>query len=201
MEISNTFSVPVAVAEAWTILTNIEEIVPCMPGAQLVEVMDDSTYKGKVTTRLGPVTMTFNGIAKFAELDEAARRAVVKAKGSDSKGRGAVDADIALCLNETEQNSTNVLVRTDLRLSGSVAQYGRGAGMVTDLANHWMEQFADCLSKRLRVASIEGTTEVESTNPSVATMNEQAAAAPAPVMRIGFKMLWRAILRAIGLAK
>ena len=79
LKINNAFSVPVPIADAWVVLTNIQEIVPCMPGAELVEVIDEVTYRGKVTTRLGPVTMTFSGTAKFEEIDEQRANALKEA--------------------------------------------------------------------------------------------------------------------------
>lgn len=186
MEINNSFSVPVPVSQAWVVLTSIEEIVPCMPGAELVEVIDESNYRGKVSTRLGPVTMTFSGTAKFMERDESNYRALIKAGGSDTKGRGAVDANITLSL-QADGDSTTVNVHTDLRLSGSVAQYGRGAGMVNDLAAHWMGQFAECLQSRLPA---------QGAGPA-ATTDTPEAGAPMPVLRIGLRVLWRAFIRAV----
>lgn len=187
MEINNAFNVPVPIAEAWEVFTAIEEIVPCMPGAELVEVIDESTYRGKVSTRLGPVTMTFSGTAKFKQRDEPNYRALIKAQGSDTKGRGSVDADITLTL-QADGNTTNVLVHTDLRLSGSVAQYGRGAGMITDLATHWMDEFAKCL--RARLPAKEADSELAA---DTSTSSE-----PMPLLGVSLRIFWRALVRVIG---
>src|SRR5215472_13967723 len=88
VEIDNTFEVPLPPAEAWPVLMDIRRIAPCMPGAELTEVVDDKTYKGKVGVRLGPVALAFAGLVTFEEIDQANRRARVKAQGTDSKGRG-----------------------------------------------------------------------------------------------------------------
>jgi carbon monoxide dehydrogenase subunit G len=181
LEIKNSFNVPLPIAQAWVVLTDIERVVPCMPGAELTEVIDTSHYRGKVTTRLGPVTMTFGGTAKFEEIDHAHYRARIKAEGRDNKGRGGVDALITFLL-QPDGNTTQVAVHTDLRLSGSVAQYGRGTGMVTDLASHWMAEFAKCLQAHLTKDGGERAGGIQK---------------PLPVLGLGLRVLWRAVLRAI----
>lgn len=186
MEINNSFKVPVQIAEAWKVLIDIERIVPCMPGAELLEVIDASNYRGQVSTRLGPVTMTFGGTASIEELDAANYRARIKTQGRDSKGRGGVEASISFSL-EPEGSATAVSVHTDLRLSGSVAQYGRGAGMVTDLASHWMAQFAECLQARLA----KGESQAE-------LGGDTHAPRSVPLLGLGFRLLWNAMRRAFG---
>ncbi|MDX1513089.1 MAG: hypothetical protein R3174_05035, partial [Gammaproteobacteria bacterium] len=151
----------------------------------------------KVSTRLGPVTMTFSGTARFKERDESNHRALIKAGGSDTKGRGAVDADITLTL-EADGNATKVLVHTDLRLSGSVAQYGRGQGMITDLATHWMDEFAKCL--RARLPAKETGTDPEpapGTGPDPAS-DRPASSEPMPLLGVSVRIFWRALVRAVG---
>lgn len=186
LEINNSFTVPVPIAEAWKVLIDIERIVPCMPGAELLEVIDASNYRGQVSTRLGPVTMTFGGTASIEEIDAANYRARIKTQGRDSKGRGGVEASISFSL-EPEGGATAVSVHTDLRLSGSVAQYGRGAGMVTDLASHWMAQFAECLQARLvRDRSESGFTDTRPEQKSI------------PLLGLSLRLLWNAVRRAAG---
>src|SRR5262249_15335889 len=101
---------------------DIRRIAPCMPGAELTEVVDDKTYKGKVGVRLGPVALAFAGLVTFEEIDQANRRARVKAQGTDSKGRGGASATVSFQL-EPSATGSKVLVHTDLSLSGAVAQY------------------------------------------------------------------------------
>src|SRR5215467_277775 len=92
VEIDNTFEVPLPPAEAWPVLLDIRRIAPCMPGAELTDVVDKDTYKGKIGVRLGPVALAFAGTVKFEEIDNVAHQARVKAQGADSKGRGAANA-------------------------------------------------------------------------------------------------------------
>jgi carbon monoxide dehydrogenase subunit G len=163
MEFDNTFEVPLPPEQAWPVLMDIQRIAPCMPGAQLTEVIDKTTYKGNIGVRLGPVALTFAGIVKFEEIDDVNRTARVKAQGTDAKGRGGANAAASFRLEPTPAGS-KVLVHTDLTLSGSVAQYGRGVGMIQATAAQLMKQFAENL-KKLIAASTPAAT---------------SAAAPAP---------------------
>ena len=115
MEFDNTFEVPLPPAEAWPVLMDIQRIAPCMPGAQLTEVVDATTYKGNIGVRLGPVALTFAGLVKFEEIDDANHTARVKAQGTDAKGRGGANAAASFRLEPAGAGS-KVLVHTDLTL-------------------------------------------------------------------------------------
>ena len=149
MEFDNAFVVPLPVAETWSLLLDIQRIAPCFPGGELTEVVDENTYKGKVSVRLGPVALTFAGTAKFEEKDVASRTSRVKAQGSDAKGRGGAAATVVFKLLPAGTDRTTVQIHTDLQLSGSVAQYGRGVGMIKDLSQQLIGQFAGRLEKQL----------------------------------------------------
>ena len=149
MEFENSFNVGVPVDEAWAILTDVERIAPCMPGAELTEVIDENSFKGKVSVRLGPVALTFAGDARFEDRDDEGHSARVKAQGRDSKGRGGANANVDFRLIPAEDGSTRVEIRTDLQLSGSVAQYGRGVGMIKDVATQLIDRFADALHEQI----------------------------------------------------
>ncbi len=129
MEFDNSFDVPLPPDQAWPVLMDIRRMAPCMPGAELTEIVDDRSYKGKISVRLGPVALTFAGLVKFEEIDDAAHKARVRAQGDDAKGRGAAQA-IATFRLEPNGSGSTVQVHTDLSLSGAVAQYGRGVGMI-----------------------------------------------------------------------
>jgi carbon monoxide dehydrogenase subunit G len=148
VEFDNSFEVPLKPADAWTVLMDIRRIAPCMPGAELTEVVDDKNYKGKVAVRLGPVALSFAGLVTFEELDNANRTARMKAQGTDAKGRGSAQAKSTFRL-EPVPGGSKVLVHTDLTLSGAVAQYGRGVGMIQATASAIMNQFANALKAQL----------------------------------------------------
>ena len=127
---------------------NIPRIAPCMPGAQLTEIVDPQNFKGKIAVRLGPVALTFDGRVAFETIDHANQTARVKAQGSDAKGRGAGSAT-AMFRIEPAATGSKVLIHTDLTLSGAVAQYGRGAGMIQATAAQLVGQFAGNLQAQL----------------------------------------------------
>ena len=153
MEFDNAFEVPLPVEDAWKVLMDIRRIAPCMPGAELTDVIDDRTYKGKIGVRLGPVALTFAGTVKFEEIDDANHTARVVAQGTDAKGRGAANAVASFRLEPgsggTAEIGTNVLVHTNLTLSGAVAQYGRGVGIIQMTAAAIITQFANNLKAQL----------------------------------------------------
>jgi carbon monoxide dehydrogenase subunit G len=148
MEFDNSFEVPLPADDAWKVLMDIRRIAPCMPGAELTEVVDDRTYKGKIGVRLGPVALTFAGTVKFEEIDDANHRAKVAAQGSDGKGRGSANASATFHL-EPMNGGSKVLVHSNLTLSGAVAQYGRGVGIIQMTAAQIITQFANNLKAQL----------------------------------------------------
>jgi carbon monoxide dehydrogenase subunit G len=148
MQFSNAFEVSLPPAAAWKMLMDIPKIAPCMPGAELTEVVDSDTYKGKVAVRMGPVVLAFAGTAKFEERDDVAHTARVKAQGSDAKGRGGANALVNFRL-EPSGGGSKVTIDTDLNLSGSVAQYARGAAMIQTIAAQLIGQFSKSLEKQV----------------------------------------------------
>jgi uncharacterized protein len=186
MEFDNSFEVPLPVDEAWKLLMDIRRIAPCLPGAELTEVVDDRTYKGKVGVRLGPVSLAFAGTVKFDEIDDAAHRAKISAQGSDAKGRGGANATASFHL-EPVAGGAKVLVHTNLTLSGAVAQYGRGVGIIqvtaaqiiTQFANNLKAQFAPAGPPAAAVASAAAPTPAPAAG-APATPTATAAASPPP---------------------
>ncbi len=148
MEFDNAFDVPLSPAQAWAVLMDVPRIAPCMPGAELTEVVDPQNYKGKISVRLGPVALTFAGRVEFENIDEANRSARIKAQGNDAKGRGAANAAATFRI-EPAAGGSKVLIHTDLMLSGAVAQYGRGVGMIQATAAQIIGQFATNLRTQL----------------------------------------------------
>ena len=189
MEFDNSFEVPLPPDKAWATLMDIKSIAPCMPGAELTEIVDDKTFKGKVSVRLGPVSLTFQGAASFEDVDDTAHKATVKAQGADAKGRGGANANVAFHLEPSDAGST-VKIHTDLQLSGSVAQYGRGAGMIQDLAGQIIGQFATNLSQKIEAEMPADAEAAANDAPTTAPV-----AAPAQVGSMAFRVMWNQIVR------
>jgi carbon monoxide dehydrogenase subunit G len=141
MELSNEFRVPLPVDDAWALLTDVERIAPCMPGAQLQEVEGDE-YRGIVKVKVGPITAQYKGKARFQELDASAHRAVLLAEGRETRGQGNATASIAATL-APDGDGTLVAIVTDLAVTGRVAQFGRG--VLADVSAKLLDQFVACL--------------------------------------------------------
>ena len=199
MEFDNSFEVPLPPAEAWKVLLDIERIAPCMPGAELTEVLGDNSYKGKIGVRLGPVALTFAGLVKFDQIDDANRTARVSAQGTDAKGRGGANASSVFRL-EPAGTGSKVLVHTNLTLSGAVAQYGRGVGIIQATATQLMNQFAKCLKEKLvqEGAAAAPTAAVSAVQPVSSPSIVPPPAPPPPAKPIsGFALMMKVIWSSI----
>ncbi|RBY79976.1 SRPBCC family protein [Blastococcus sp. TF02A-26] len=155
MQLENSFTVPVPIDEAWRVLLDIERIAPCMPGAALDSVTGDD-FTGRVKVKLGPINLTYQGKASFVEKDEAAHRAVIDARGKDQRGNGTAAAVVTATL-AAEGDVTRVDVLTDLNITGRPAQFGRG--VMTDVGNKLLGQFADKLAAQLGEGDAQGDAE------------------------------------------
>ena len=154
MELVNEFVVNKPVDETWPILTDLERIAPCMPGAQLTEIEGD-LYRGFVKIKVGPIGAQFKGQAQFAERDDEHHRAVLKADGRDTKGNGNASALITAQLEAVTDTTTKVKVTTDLNITGKVAQFGRG--VLPDISHKLITQFADNLNAMIDASAGEPT--------------------------------------------
>ncbi|MFQ6148769.1 SRPBCC family protein [Streptomyces seoulensis] len=166
MELRHEFTVPVPLADAWRALLDIERVAPCLPGAT-VEDCDGRTMTGSVKVRLGPITVAYKGTAVFEEQDETTHRLVLAANGRETRGQGTARATVTADLEERE-GVTAVSVRTDLTVTGRPAQFGRG--VLAEVGDRLVGQFADCLSRRLAGA----------TPPAGTAAGRDAAPASAP---------------------
>jgi carbon monoxide dehydrogenase subunit G len=181
----NEFTVNRPIEEAWTVLTDVERIAPCMPGAQLQEIEGD-VYRGLVKVKLGAITTSFKGQASFTERDDTGHRAVLKAEGRDTGGKGNADALITATLQSVSPEVTKCVVSTDLRVTGKVAQFGRG--IMADVSKKLMGQFASNLNTMLDEQGTEqgngeattapATEAPAAEAPAAATTAEPTSAAP-----------------------
>lgn len=204
MNFDNSIDIPLPVNEAWKVLLDVPRIAPCLPGAELTEIESENSFKGKVSVRLGPIALAFAGRAKIEDIDPVAHRARIKAQGLDSKGRGGANAVVDFELRPSEQGST-VLVHTDLTLSGSVAQYGRGTGLIREVAANLMNQFAESLKAKLMAEGVlgapTGTAPASGAKPTAAAPAGPSAAPqtakPISGMSLFFSVLWSMLKRAL----
>jgi carbon monoxide dehydrogenase subunit G len=171
----NEFVVNRPIEETWIVLTDVERIAPCMPGAQLQEIEGDR-YRGVVKVKLGAIATAFKGEATFVERDDINHRAVLHGEGRDTTGKGNADAMITASLQSISAAETKVVVETDLRVTGKVAQFGRG--IMGDVSKKLMAQFATNLNTMLDAPIAPAAAEAAPEAAPVAAAAPEAAAAP-----------------------
>ncbi len=150
MQLEHSFTVPVPVTQAWEVLLDIEQIAPCMPGAVL-DSIDGDDFTGRVKVKLGPISLTYKGKASFVKKDEATHTAVIDAAGKDQRGNGTAAATVTATLKDQGDSTTRVDVLTDLNITGKPAQFGRG--VMVDVGNKLIGQFASCVEGKLGAAA------------------------------------------------
>jgi hypothetical protein len=169
VELNNEFRVAVPAAKTWEVLTDVERVAPCLPGATLLSV-DGDEFTGAVKVKVGPITVSYKGVAVFQEKDATAQRVVLKANGKETRGNGNAAAVVTAQLKDegTEEGpATTVVITTDLTISGKAAQFGRG--VLADVSTNLIGQFA----KRLEADLLAGSA------PAAPGENALAASKPA----------------------
>ena len=159
------------------ILTDVPRITPCIPGASLTGE-ENGLYIGQANVRLGPVALSFAGSASITSIDREAHTAKVRAKGADKKGRGQAEATMTFVLQEAENNHTEVIVRTDVLLSGSIAQYGRASGLINAVAGQIVSEFSenlklDILEKQAQAVVQESNNESQASNSNTLNVGDK----------------------------
>jgi uncharacterized protein len=147
MKLEQSFDVDAPIDEVWAALTDVQRVAPCLPGAEITDAADDGTYHGNFTVKIGPTTASYRGTLKMAELDEAEHVATMQADGQDKRGQGGAKATIVSRLTKRD-GGTHVDVETDMTITGRLARFGRG-GMIQDVSNKLLGQFAQCLQTQL----------------------------------------------------
>lgn len=173
MQLLNEFEVALPPEQTWTLLTDLEKVAPCLPGASITSV-DGEDYHGRAKIKVGPITAEYKGVAQFTEMDASAHRAVLLARGKDARGQGDATATVTATLSP-EGTGTKVTVETDLALTGKVAQFGRG--VLADVSGALMGLFADRLQEMVLA---EGGTPTAAPAPQAPASAPAAAPQPQP---------------------
>ena len=200
MLIESEFEVPAPVEDVWAYLLQVQKVAPCMPGAELTEVVDERNWKGKVNVKLGPVSLSFAGTVTMTERDDDAHRVSVKATGMEQRGKGAATA-VVTAWAEAVDGGTKVRFTQDLTVSGAVAQFSRG--MMQDVSGRMTRQFSECVKANLEAdgappaggSSEEQPAAPAAGPPSPAPAPTRIVAKPVGGLRLGSWALWRAIVR------
>lgn len=174
MELTHSFTVPASVEHTWQTFMDLELVGGCFPGATVTEASDEA-FAGTVKVKLGPIALVYAGSGTFLERDDAARRAVIEAKGRDKRGNGTAGATVTIQLTDEGQGSTRADVQTDLSVTGKPAQFGRG--VMQDVSDKLLGQFISCIEGRLSPAAEAGpAAEAARASAADATVSTAAAA-------------------------
>jgi len=186
MKLEHQFTVKASPDATWALLTNLERIAPCMPGAELIG-RDGDAYKGRVKVKLGPVLAQYEGKASFVEKDDAAKRGVLRAEGRETKGQGSAKATVTASLAPVPEG-TRVTVETDLAIVGRLAQMGRG--LIAEVSGKLLGEFVANLEREIAASAASASTpaaqpvaraavSVESSESAAAVASSAVASAPA----------------------
>lgn len=189
MRLENSFEVPAQPNQAWDLLMDVPRVIPCMPGASLTEVVDESTWKATMQVKLGPIALSFATDVKREEADETARRIRLSARAREVRGRGGGQATIESSLAALD-GGTRVDIVTELSLTGAVAQYGRG--IVQDVSSQLVARFAECLKAQLVGAPEEAQSAVAESGQPVAGLSLGLRALARSLGRFFRRLLGRA---------
>jgi uncharacterized protein len=166
MELDNSFTVPVPPDQAWDVLLDVKRIAPCMPGATVDEV-DGDVVTGRIKVKVGPVSLTYRGTAKFTERDPEARHMVMEAAGKETRGAGTASATVRASLAPAASgDGTQVTMHTTMNVTGRPAQFGRG--VMVEVGGKLVEQFAANLAKLIAGDTTAGDTTAGGGNPDAA---------------------------------
>jgi carbon monoxide dehydrogenase subunit G len=175
MEFTNNFTVSASIDEVFKVLTDAQEVAPCVPGAQITEAIDENHYRGTVKVKLGAVQMTYRGELEMRP-DEATRTITLDAKGTEMRGSGGASGTFTTRLVSTESGGTEVEIVSRVDVTGRVAQFGRG--IMQDVANRLIKEFAQCLEQKLQPP--RNAAEPPDEAPSAGEAQATSAAPPSP---------------------
>jgi carbon monoxide dehydrogenase subunit G len=173
MELTNTFTIPTGIEEAWVAFNDPNRFAPCFPGATLSSTDEDS-FTGTVKVKLGPISLTYKGTGTYIERDKSAYKVIIDASGRDARGNGTASAKVTGTLAEDGPSQTKVTMITDMKVTGRPAQFGRG--VMADVSDKIIGQFASCLSDKLGSSAEEASASADSGSGAAASSSSSASA-------------------------
>ncbi|MGA9775188.1 MAG: SRPBCC family protein [Candidatus Dormiibacterota bacterium] len=195
MLLQNTLKLPMPPDRLVPLLEDLERIAPCLPGASIQERVDERTYKGRVTVKVGPVTVKYDGVMTVLDVDREARRLRMRGEGRDPQGAGTASATITMTVSDDGNGGSVGTIESDVAITGRVAQFGRG--LMQDVADRLLTQFATCLQQTLGQEQA-GQAEPGAAGPSAAKL--PPAPPPQSVGAVGLLLgvIWQRIRRLFG---
>jgi uncharacterized protein len=196
MQLENSFQVGAPPDKVFAYLLDVNKIVGCVPGAELTEVVDASTFKGRVKVKVGPITVAYNGTARISERDEAKRSATLSAEGRETTGPGSARATATMQV-ETAGEGSLIRISTDYHVAGRVAQFGRG--VMEDVSKRLINEMASCIQANLKAdepAGDDAGAAVERTSSSGEPRNPPARVTAKPVSALS--LFWHLVKLRVG---
>ncbi len=198
MELDNSFDVAASPHDVYAFLLDVNRVAGCVPGAELSEVVDPSTFRGRVKVKVGPITVAYNGTARITARDDEAHRAELEAEGRETSGPGSARAHAVMTV-AAEGAGSRVTIHTDYTVAGRVAQFGRG--VMEDVSRRIVGQMAACIKQTLEQAAAApagaGGADVVPEGGEQAQL-APAQAAPINAFALFFQVLWDRIRRLFG---
>jgi uncharacterized protein len=199
LEISKSFVVRASPEAAWNFLTDPSRVARCLPGAQITDKVDDRTYTGTITVKVGPVAASYKGTMKFEQLDAAARTAAIAASGQDVRGKGGADMRMTSRLVERAPGETEVQITSQVNVMGILAQFGRG--MIQDVSDQMFDKFVAAARAELETAEADPRPEARGPTLDARGPTPEArgprSEAPIEVLSFGSAVAGRAAGRAV----
>ncbi len=192
VNLEKTFPMPVPPAAAWRFLQNIESVAGCMPGAKITESIDDTHYKGEVTARVGPATLSFTGTIEVLEVDPATMTLRMLGKGTDRSGSSGASMDLTARIEPSDDGKSNLVGNSTVTMSGKAATFG--GRMMVPVADQILKQFAGIFAKRVAEAESESTG---ATEDAVQQPGEEGGAAAGESLN-ALGLLWAVVKNALG---
>ena len=191
MQLENSFQVAASPDKVFGYLLDVSKVVGCVPGAELTEVVDATTFKGRVKVKVGPITVAYNGTARISDRDDAGRSAVLSAEGRETTGSGSARASATMKVQEAGEGSLVQLI-TEYHVAGRVAQFGRG--VMEDVSKKMIKDMAACIQSNLEV--VQDPAPPDSQAADIASAVERSAPRAQPMNArpvSAFALLWHLI--------
>ena len=185
--IENDFTVAAPPADTYALMTDVERVGPCIPGATITGKRDDGGFDALVTMKMGPMSLSYKGQIEIVEQDDATRTAVMRAKATEAKGQGTAQATLTMKIDDADGGQSHVHVGSDILVTGRVAQMGRG--IMTDVAGKMIGEMAKAMEATL-VATAEAKERGEAPPPSVAAEAPSAVGMAADITKGKIKGLF-----------
>ena len=201
MQLENSFSVGAPPDKVFAYHIDVNKVVGCVPGAELSEVVDPTTFKGKVKIKVGPITVAYSGTAKIVDRNDAQHTATLEAEGRETTGPGSARAKALMSVDRDGAGST-VKIVTDYNVAGRVAQFGRG--VMEDVSRRIVNDMAACIKANVEAAEpsagggVSGGSSVGGGTGVGANPAPIVTAKPINALSLFFKVLWAGIRRAFG---